>query len=317
MPTSTERRIIEERRTRKSGMILVPILEKLLERECIPEDEDDFAFMDMLVRARSQKRSKGVFSPSQLGTCTRQAWFGKRGEEKHQIENPRSNGYFVHGNFIHFKWQFAMWKAHRAGLLELVTIKDATGLTLALPDGRYKVGQRPAVEVRVVKEDLGGTIDVIAKLPNKRHPIVIDFKGINQIEFQRTVKNGAPLGYQRQIVGYSDLANDVLKLGIKEALLVCENKAGPSSSGNPLALHETSVPLDGYVGDVQRRLRTLRWFDARDELPDIECVSTAHMMFQECPFNRFCREEVLAAQREAEARAKKREVRRQVARPGR
>jgi len=285
-----------------------------MEHEVIPEDEADFAFLDMLVRVRAVKRQTGVFSPSQLGTCTRQAYFGKRGEEKHLIENPRSNGYFLEGNFKHFKWQFAMWKAHRAELLELVMV-PADDLDIRHP--MFFNGMRPAVEVRVVDGDLGGTIDVIAKLPRKQHPVVVDFKGINQIDFQRTVKNGAPLRYQRQIVGYSDLANVVLDLGIKEALLVCENKAGPSSGGNPLALHETAVPLDGYVGDVQRRLRTLRWYDSKDELPDIECVSVAHMQYQECPFNRFCHEEVLAAQRQAEARAKKRAVRRQVARPGR
>jgi hypothetical protein len=303
MPTPTERRIIEERRAAKSGMILVPILEKLLEHEVIPQDEEDFQFLSMLVRARAMKRQAGVFSPSQLGTCTRQAYFGKRGEDKHLIESPRSNGYFLEGNFKHFKWQFAMWKAHRAGMLELV--KVPSDFDLAWPESTLGDLWRWAVEVRVVDGDLGGTIDVIAKLPRKRYPIVIDFKGINQIDFQRTVKNGAALPYQRQIVGYSELVNKVLDLGIKEALLVCENKSGPMGNGNPLALHETSVPMDGYVGDVQRRLRTLRWYDSKDELPGIECVSTKHMQFQECPFNRFCREEVTDKQRELEARASK------------
>lgn len=317
MPTPTEKRILEERAAKKSGFVLVPILEKLLEHEVIPEDDYDFAFLDMLMRARAQKRQKGVFSPSQLGTCTRQAYFGKRGEAKHLIESPRSNGYFVHGNFIHFKWQFVMWKAHRAGLLELVTIKDPTGLTLALPDGSYKVGTRPAVEVRVVDGDVGGTIDVITRVPAKQHPLVVDFKGINQIEWQRTAKKGASDAYRRQIVGYSDLANTQLGLGIREALLVSENKSGPMGGGNPLALHETSVALAEFRGDVSRRLRTLRWYDARDEVPDIECVSIAHMQFQECPFNRFCREEVLAAQREIQAREAKHPRKRTVSRPRR
>jgi hypothetical protein len=315
MLTPTERRIIEERKSAKRGDLLIPILEKLLEHEVIPEDEEDFLFMDVLVRARAQKRQKGVFSPSQLGTCTRQAYFGKRGEEKHLIESPRSNGYFLTGNYTHFQWQFALWKAHRAGMLELVTIKDPTGLTLALPG--YRVGERPGVEVRVVDGDVGGTIDALVQLPRIGYPQPVDFKGINLIDFQRTIKRGPSIAYQRQLVGYSKLLNDKLKLGIKTALLVSECKAGPFSGGQPLGLHEALVPLDDYLGDVQRRLKTLRWYDTRDELPEIECVSTKHMQYQECPFNRFCREEVVARQRELSTRAEKRTGALKVARPSR
>lgn len=315
MPTPTERRIIEERKAAKRGDLLIPVLEKLMEHEVIPEDEEDFLFMDMLVRARAQKRQKGVFSPSQLGTCTRQAYFGKRGEEKHLIESPRANGYFLTGNYTHFKWQFACWKAHRAGLLELVTIKDASGLTLALPG--YKVGERPAVEVRVVDDDVGGTIDVIVQLLGRPGATVVDFKGINLIDFQRTMKNGSPVAYRRQLVGYADLANAKLPINITEALLVSECKAGPFSSGQPMGLHETLVPLDEYRGEVKRRLRTLRWYDARDEIPEIECVSTKHMQYQECPFNRFCREEVVARQRILAGRAEKSRGPVKIARPQR
>src|SRR3954471_23062977 len=118
-------------------MVLVPILEELLERECIPEDEEDFAFMDILIRARALPRKKGVFSPSMLGSCIRQAYFAKRGTEKHESISTQRNGYFLKGNFTHFQWQFAMWKAHRAGMLEIVTVEDPY------------LGKRLAVEVRV------------------------------------------------------------------------------------------------------------------------------------------------------------------------
>lgn len=317
MPTPTERRIIEARKTAKSGTLLIPILEKLYETEVIPEDVEDFMFMDMLVRARAQKREKGVFSPSQLGACTRQAWFGKRGEEKHLIESPRANGYFATGNFTHFKWQFSLWKAHRAGLLELVTVYDPTILEL-VPFLDNEAGYRPAVEVRVVDGDVGGTIDAIVQLPSMKYPVPVDFKGINLIDFQRTIAKGASIAYQRQLVGYTKLANETLGLRMREGLLICECKAGPQSVGkNPLALHETRVPLDTYVGDVDRRLRTLRWFDARDEMPEIECVSTKHMQYQECAFNRFCHEEVLVKQREMEARSSKSGSALKVARPQR
>jgi hypothetical protein len=314
-PTPTERRIIESRKTAKSGALLIPILEKLYENEVIPEDEEDFAFMAMLIKARAAKRQKGVFSPSQLGTCTRQAWFGKRGEEKHLIESPRANGYFATGNFTHFKWQFSLWKAHRAGLLELV--KVPSDYDLAWPDSTLGDLWRWAVEVRVVDGDVGGTIDAIVRLPTFKEPFTVDFKGINLIDFQRTITKGAPIAYQRQLVGYTKLANKKLKLGMLEGLLVCECKAGPMAGKNPLALHETRVPLETYVGDVDRRLRTLRWYDARDEMPDIECVSTKHMQYQECPFSRFCHEEVLGKQHALEARASKSRGPLKVARPQR
>jgi hypothetical protein len=266
VPTPTEKRILQERRARKSGDILVPILEKLLEVECIPEDEDDFAFLDMLMRVRSMPRSKGVFSPSMLGSCVRQAYFSKRGEEKHLSVSPQANGYFLHGNFVHFKWQFAMWKAMRAGMLELVMVPADD---LDIRHGMFFNGERPGVEVRIINGDFGGTIDVLVRIMGKVY--VVDFKGINLIDFQR------------------------------------ECKAGPvGGRGSPLALHETLVPIDEHLGDVQRRLRTLRWFDHRNEVPKPECVSTTQMKYQECPFSRFCREEVSAIQREREGRARER-----------
>lgn len=325
-PTSTERNIIRERRASERG-ILVPILEELLEQECIPEDAEDFRFMEMLVKARALPRRKGVFSPSMLGSCMRQAYFAKRGVEKHQAPNPRANGYFLNGNFIHFKWQFAMWKAHRAGKLELVTVPidhevallfglEAQGVISGADRDAwvsaldfYGDGTRPGVEVRVIDGEYGGTLDVVAVIPEQlRLPTyVIDFKGINVIDFQRQLKKGAPAKYRKQIVGYCKQAEKVLGLKIEGGLLVSENKAGPdnSASASPLALHETLVPIEKYENEVARRLRTLYFHDDKNDTPPPECVSTAHMQFQECPFSRFCRAEVREIQKEREARARK------------
>jgi len=304
MPTSTERRILQRRQAQESGALLVPILEELLERECIPEDEDDFRFIDMLLRVRAMPRSKGVFSPSMLGSCVRQAWFSKRGEKKHLAHSPQTNGYFLTGNFVHFKWQFAMWKAHRKGLLELAKIPAENRQVAWETDDAVRGPWRWAVEVRVIDGDFGGTIDVIPIL-GKAH--VTDFKGINLIDFQRTVKRGAPIPYRRQIVGYSRIAERVLGIEFGDALLISECKAGPVSGiDSPLALHETRVPLEKFDGDLKRRLKTLRWYDHRDEMPEAECVSTRHMSFQECPFNRFCLDEVREAQKEHEAKLRRR-----------
>lgn len=294
MPNSVERRIIQERRAAKSGAILVPILERLLEKECIPEDEEDFAFIDRLIRARAVPRKKGVFSPSMLGSCVRQAYFAKKKVEKRMAANPQTNGYFLKGNFIHFQWQFTCWKAHRAQMLELV-----------------------GVEQRVGKSDFVGTIDALVRIQGKLY--VVDFKGINVIDFQRTVKRGAPQEYRKQIVGYALLAAETLRTEIAGCLLVSESKAGPTNSlsSSPLALHETLVPIEDYEPEVRRRLKTLRFYDHKDEVPDPECVSTLHMGFAECPYSRFCHEEVLAVQKERERKAAKNNKPVKVAKPKR
>lgn len=327
MPTPTERRLLQSRRAAKTGAILVPLLEEMLEHEVIPETPDDFRFMDMLVRARAIPREKGVFSPSMLGSCIRQAYFSKRGEEKHTVVNPQMNGYFLKGNFVHLQWQFALWRAHTLGLLELVTVP--IGREIAILHGLHNRGviewserdaweaalnfygnnTRPAVELRVIgaQPDFGGTIDALVRLALHEHAKVVDFKGINQIEFARQMKRGAKKAYRVQGVGYGGIVNESeLPVEVDEFLLVSENKAGPTyGAGSPIALHETRVPIDLHAGEVKSRLRTLRWFDAKDELPPVECKNTRLMQFCECPFNRHCREEVLVTQRADEARAKK------------
>lgn len=322
MPTPTEKRILQERRAKKTGALLVPIMERLLEDEVIPGSDDDFRFMDMLVRARALPRRKGVYSPSMLGSCIRQAYFAKRGTEKHLARNPQTNGYFLKGNFTHLQWQFAMWQAHQKGMLELVTIPIANEVDILTDmhlQGQltqkettvwmdalnfYGDGTRPGVEVRVVEGDWGGTIDVLTCM--KKLNYVVDIKGINLIEYMRTIKRGAKQAYRKQIVGYAGIAKSVLDIEIAECLLVSECKAGPvTGSGSPIALHETRVPIGEFTGEVERRLRTLRWFDGRDELPPAECVNTQHMAFQECAFNRFCRDEVLVTQKGRAASAAK------------
>lgn len=321
MTTPTERQILNRRKGAKSGDVLVPILERLLENEVIPETPEHFRFMDMLVKARALPRRKGVFSPSMLGSCMRQAWLAKRGTEKHLSADSQRNGYFLKGNFVHLQWQFAMWKAHEQGMLKLVPVPidheydiikglykdnvidyDAAHAWMKSLDF-YGDDTRPGVEVRVVDGDFGGTADVIAEIPVGERPRVIDVKGINLVDFQRTVRSGTKQEYRRQVVGYADNVNTVLGLGIEECIVLSECKAGPlGGRGSPIALHETLVRVDDYHGEMARRLRTLRYHDMTDDMPAIECVSTRHMGFQECAFGgRFCHAEVLAVQQRKEA----------------
>lgn len=303
MTTPTEARILQRRRVRESGDKLRPILELLLEDECLPEDELDFAFMANLLKARAQPREKGVFSPSMLGSCVRQAYFAKIGEEKHVAHSTQTHGYFLKGNFVHLQWQFALWKAHRKGLLELVKV-PAESLDLAWEKGDAELGPwRYAVEVRVVSKsgDFGGTIDSLVRIDGE--VFVVDFKGINQIEYQRAIKNGIKEEYRVQIVGYAMLLNGshAFPFVVKRCLLVSENKAGPvSGAKSPLALHEQIVEVDDYKDQVRRKLTRLRNHVAEESLPVPACISTRHNGFQECPFNRHCRAEVRAIQSERE-----------------
>jgi hypothetical protein len=331
MPTPTERRIIQTRHAKKTGAILVPILEDVLEHECIPETPQDFRFMDMLIRARTLPRQKGVFSPSMLGSCIRQAYFAKRGEEKVLAGSPRTNGYFLTGNFIHLKWQFALWRAHTLGKLELVSVpideeeKIVRALCLSGDENHsdedyvrymdaldfYGNGTRPGVEVRVHTRDnpdFMGTIDGLITVLPRRKAHIVDFKGINVIDYQRTLKRGAKREYRVQLTGYGwNLNLSDLPVEVEDCLLVSENKAGPdnSYSSSPLALHETRVPVAAHLPEVKRRLRTLRWYDSRNEVPPPACYSTTLMAYQECPFQRYCRDEVKATQRERERKAAK------------
>lgn len=322
----------------------MPILEELLELDSStgPSTPDDFRFMDMLIKARALPRRKGVFSPSMLGSCVRQAYFAKRNVEKHSAGNPQTHGYFLNGNFVHLKWQYLLWRGHINDKLELVPIPieheldlldDLVSAKTITKEQRkvwasalnfYGDGTRPAVEVRVVNEDFGGTIDGMIRVPPYKKNVkvhVIDFKGINVIDFQRTIKRGAKTEYRVQLVGYGENVNvSDLPYEVADCLLVSENKAGPtnSSSASPIALHETKVTIEDHLHEVKRRLKTLRWYDSRNELPPAECISTTHMGYQECPFNRFCYDEVRATQRKRQLKAAKEPKRElKVARPTR
>lgn len=333
MPTAAEKALIARRRAEERGGMLVPLLERLHEQEIQCDDQLDFRFMNMLFYARALPRRPGVFSPSSLGSCMRQSYFMKLGEKKTIVPNAQRSGYFLTGNFVHAQWQFATWKAHRAGMLELARIPIGNEVSVVMQlvidkkiteeAGRewmealnlYGDAYRPAIEYRVVDGDVGGTIDALVHFTTQEtsfNTTVVDYKGINLIDYQRTVKNGAKVEYRRQVVGYARLVNALIDRGElpeswrgKNALLVSACKAGPVSGQSPIALHETIVPVHEFDGEVARRLRTLRFHVEEGEMPAAECVSTNHMAFQECSYNARCLTEVKAVQVERERRARK------------
>lgn len=287
--TSTERRILERRNARG---ILVPILEEVLEDQLSVDDDEDRAFMIGLMNARARQREKGVFSPSMLSSCVRQAVFVKREVEKRKSKSPRSNAFFLDGDFRHYKWQFALWKAHRAGLLILL-----------------------GVEIRVFHPngDFAGTIDAIVEIAGVIY--VIDFKGMNVNTFQQHEKWGTKDGYVVQIVGYADIVNKAgqfesfmgsfLGVEIETCLLIGENKGGPVQSGSPIALHEDALSVKKHRSKVKRRMHLLRGYMTNEEVPPPSCTSTRNLGFQECPFSYLCHTEVKAIQRDKEVEARK------------
>jgi hypothetical protein len=282
--TALEKRIVEERRAKG---VLVPLLEMLLEQYQCVEDEEDQWFMIELMKARAKEREKGVFSPSMLSSCLRQSYFAKTQVEKRLPAMPRTNGYFVDGDFRHYKWQFLLWKLHRAGKLILL-----------------------GCEVRVYHPngDFAGTIDALVEIDGKLY--VVDFKGMNVSDFQKLERYGTQVKHRVQIVGYGlilelsqtaeGFMGTFLGLKIEGCLLVGENKGGPSQSGSPLGLHEDFVPIPRYKSEVKRLMHKLRRYVDAEEIPEPACTSTRIKQYQECPFKYRCREEVERIQRERE-----------------
>jgi hypothetical protein len=286
VPTATERRIQQSRRARERGQVLVPLLEELLEHPLAVEDKADRLFMEDLFKKRARPREKGVFSPSMLAACTRQAYFAKTGVERRHAVSPQTNAYFFEGDWRHYKWQFALWKLHRAGKIVLIDVE----VRVYHPDG-----------------DFAGTIDAIVIIDGE--PYVVDFKGMHVREFQRFVRDGPDKKQRTQVVGYAMIVNlqGSPVSGVCTCLFIEESKAGPIQGGSPIALHEEKVDVQSNRFHVKRRLTTLREYVRDEEVPPPACQSTRWRDFQECPFNRFCLKEVREIQkrREGEARAKR------------
>ena len=117
MPTPAEK-AIRSRSTRKG--VLVPLLEEHFRKGPVQiENEADVEFLIMLARrikTRERKRrdDPAVFSPSALGSCLRHAYLRRHHKELKipflRSLRPEPNFYFLNGNFLHLKWQFAMHK---------------------------------------------------------------------------------------------------------------------------------------------------------------------------------------------------------------
>lgn len=282
--TITEREII---RRRKPSGILVPLLEDLFKKPLEPEDEDDEKFiLDLLRKRKLQDHERGHYSPSLLSECKRRVYFIRTGAERHTIPNIRAHGFFAEGNFKHLKWQFALWKLHRAGVIELVD------------DGI----DPPGVEVLVKskRKDFDGHVDGLFRIIKADEYHIADFKGINPRFFMQFQEGERPFDhYHEQLGGYGMMVNAGKQFPfiISRCLLVLENKAGPTERGSPLALHEEVVLVDAWKGNIQKKMKELRAYEEKEEIPPPECVSTKSFQFQGCPFSGRCLQEVKEIQR--------------------
>jgi hypothetical protein len=274
--TLTEEAIKNRRRTVESGAVLLPLFEELLRRPIKIEDDADVNFLTELARKQTRPRAKGVYSPSSLGSCLRQAYFSKTGKQAFPVERPVVNTYFSYGDFTHLKLQFWLHKLQREGKLELID-----------------------VELRVANRsgDFAGTIDAVVKINGVIY--IIDFKGWNTMLFMSLVRNGLSEKEKQQIVGYAILLNstDTFHFVVNDCLLVAEHKGGPIQGRAPFGFYEQHVYVSDAKEDVKRRIGRLRWHEEEDQVPDPECTSTKASQFCECVFNPHCKAEVRGIER--------------------
>lgn len=282
------------------------MLEDLLTQPLRIESQRDVIFIQRLMEKGSlreqMRRASPVFSPSSLSRCLRQVYLTRH---HRQLEIPvmretriEPNFYFLTGEWLHLKWQFAMWKLQDK-------INDPK--IFRLIECEYGILSK--------RKDHGGTVDVLCSIHGEI--FIVDFKGLNVRDFGKIVR-GEASGYEIQLTDYMMLFNAQPKHfadgnRVTRALLVAENKGGPDNQ-HPIALHETVIELEDYKALVRHRLGVLRDHEAKEEIPEPECTSTTTFQFQSCPFRKFCKKEVKAIQ-DRNKRAEGKEGAYKVARP--
>jgi hypothetical protein len=291
--TQIEKRI---RHQRKRKGILVPLIEDFMTRPVNIESHEDADWLrdltsKMVEREERRRSDTKVFSPSALSECLRYIYLAKNFKE---LGIPRvfttrvePNFYFLTGNFLHIKWQFALYK------LDQVTDDDDFKLI--------------AVEHEIMSKhgDHGGTVDVLCEVD--REPLIVDFKGLNVRDWGRIARNEIPHAYRIQCADYGMLYNSSIKRRpggrklVKRVLLIAENKGGPTND-YPAALCEAEINVRENLPEVRARLEVLREHEQENTIPPPECVSTGRVQFTGCPFRKYCKKEVQAIERERKSK---------------
>jgi len=262
----------------------VPLIEDRLKWPVRIETSKDIKFLSNLFEKNQQREldrdSERMYSPSALSECLRRVYLTKNFEDENipRVFPPRiePNFYFLTGEFLHLKWQYTIYK-----------------MAQEFPEIELAPDPIDSFEVRVVSKrgDHGGTIDVIPAILGEH--MVVDFKGLNVRSFQKISRGTVPDNYRVQITDYMMLLNSERprRYEIKDALLIAENKGGPDTH-YPAALCEVRIPLAEFKREVQLRLEALRAYEAREEIPPPECISTKAIEFTGCPFQGYCKKEV-------------------------
>ncbi len=284
---------ISHKRKRKGQ--LVPLLEDLFTKPVEIESDEDVEWIEQLLRRmveRQQDRThRPLYSPSQLSSCLRYVYLLKHhrelGLKRVGSRSASAHYYFFTGNFLHLKWQFALWKLEQA-------VNDSSIFRLH------------GVEVPIIskRKDHGGTVDALASIYGI--PSIVDFKGLNVRSFTEITRGFVPVNYSMQLSDYGMLFNAASKNGdpkISTALLVSENKGGATVK-YPLALQETEIQIETHLPEVKSRLKELRRYAEEKEIPPPECESTGIVQFKGCPFRKFCKSEVKEIEREAKRAAR-------------
>lgn len=296
MPTQLEKSIIQERRNKHN--VILPLLHELMKRPLNIDSELDAQFLFQLSmrsveRERMRKEGTGVYSPSSLAKCIRKVYLSKNWQELglERVELPalEPHYYFLTGDFIHLKWQFAFWR--------LAQVCDGFDL---IDDGLpYPLASGFEIPVLSKRGDHGGTIDIACILLGE--PLLIDVKGVNVRTFQKAVRGEPPAEYTMQTTDYAMLANMPrgglnLPRKVERAVILFENKGGPDMN-HPIALHEHIVNVPQHVPEIKARIETLRSYETKKEIPPVECTNTKTIQFQGCPFAGICKKEVRKIER--------------------
>jgi hypothetical protein len=303
----------------QSKGILVPKLNEILKYGVGIENEEDAEFlhtlaMKQVARERERKTGDGVYSPSGLASCLRRVYLAKNWQKMNltRVELPaiEPHYYFLTGDFIHLKWQFAMWKL---SLREMeYAAKNGTEPEFILLDCELPVMSK--------RRDHAGTIDVLAVIEGEL--VIVDVKGLNVRGFQKIDSGEIIDDYRIQVGDYMMLWNSGLRTRMIElpqtitdmtgwtewpkvtrGIVLAENKGGPDPK-HPAALTEYIVKSKDSLPEVRARLGVLRAHEEEQTIPEIECKTTRGIQFTGCPFAEVCRKEV--KQREKRENAKDR-----------
>lgn len=239
-------------------------------------------FEQQLSRDERRRDSEDkVFSPSSLSACLRQVYFFKNHEELgiqwSFLPRMEPNFFFLHGNFLHVKWQYVLYKM---------------GKVLDPDDFELVVTEYPIMSKH---GDHGGTIDNVVRVQGE--PLIVDWKGLNVRTFGKITRNEIPTAYTMQTSDYAMLYNSSRKRPtekVERVLLMSESKGGPDKM-HPVALAESIITPNVKI--VRQRLEVLRQHEQENSIPEPECVSTQSFQFTDCPFAGYCKKEILAIEK--------------------